>query len=46
MLDTMITELPDVRLWIVVLIVTIFGVIDKVDHFYEAGKRGGNCCAE
>ena len=41
MLDIVIADLTSTRLWLVVLAVTAFGLIDKL-VFYQAGKHGGS----
>jgi membrane protein DedA with SNARE-associated domain len=41
MLETLVTDLTDLRLWLIVLAVSAFGVADKLVYYY-AGQRGGN----
>jgi membrane protein DedA with SNARE-associated domain len=40
MLETLFVDLTDLRLWLIVLAVSAFGVADKLVYFY-AGQRGG-----
>jgi membrane protein DedA with SNARE-associated domain len=40
MLDTIVADLTNTRLWVVVLIWVAFGVINKL-VYYEAGEHGG-----
>ena len=41
MLDIVIADLTNTRLWLVVLAVTAFGLFEKL-VYYQAGKRGGS----
>jgi len=41
MLDTIVADLTNGRLWLVVLVWTAIGVFNKL-VYYEAGERGGN----
>lgn len=40
MLETLFTDFTDLRLWLIVLVVSAFGVADKLVYYY-AGKRHG-----
>ena len=40
MLKTLFVDLTDLRLWLIVLAVSAFGVADKLVYYY-AGQRGG-----
>ena len=40
MVDNLIADLTNPTLWLVVLGMTLFGVVDRL-VFYQAGKRGG-----
>ena len=41
MLETLIADLNDLRLWILVLIVTAIGLVEKL-AFYRAGQRSAD----